>query len=124
LPLREAPTTTTVDLNEICRQAVHLLQRDAVLRRTRLELALEPHAVSVSGDPVQLQQVVLNLALNALDSASSSTDDPAVTVSTVLHDGEVEISVRDTGPGLHPTYRATCSNRFLDEEAGAGGWAW
>ncbi|HEY7236957.1 MAG TPA: ATP-binding protein [Gemmatimonadaceae bacterium] len=99
---KEAPTTTTVDLNEICRQAVHLLKRDAVLRRTRLELALAPHAVSVSGDPVQLQQVVLNLALNALDSASSSTDDPAVTVSTVLHAGEVEISVRDTGPGLAP----------------------
>ncbi|HKW10612.1 MAG TPA: ATP-binding protein [Gemmatimonadaceae bacterium] len=110
---KDAPTTTTVDLNEICRQAVHLLQRDAVLRRTRLELALEPHAVSVSGDPVQLQQVVLNLALNALDSASSSTDDPAVTVSTTVRGGEVEISVRDTGPGLPPDVQGHLFESFF-----------
>ena len=99
---KDAPTRSTVDLNEICRQAVHLLKRDALLRRTRLELSLESQLTPIAGDPIQLQQVVLNLALNALDSASASTDDPAVTVSTARRDGEVEIAVRDTGPGLAP----------------------
>jgi signal transduction histidine kinase len=99
---KDAPAKGAVDLNEVCRQAVHLLKRDALLRRTRLELSLESPLAPIAGDPVQLQQVVLNLALNALDSASTSTDDPAVTVSTATHGGEVEISVRDTGPGLAP----------------------
>ncbi|HKW46593.1 MAG TPA: ATP-binding protein [Gemmatimonadaceae bacterium] len=116
-----APISSTVDLNEICRQAVHLLKRDALLRRTRLELSLESQLTPIAGDPIQLQQVVLNLALNALDSASTSTSDPAVTVSTARRDGEIEIAVRDTGPGLAPDVeRHLFESFFSTKEQGLG----
>src|SRR5206468_10913583 len=55
---KDKPANGTVDLNEICRQAVHLLKRDALLRRTRLELSLESKLAPVAGDAIQLQQVV------------------------------------------------------------------
>jgi len=91
-----------VDVNEICRQALHLLHRDALFRRTHLDLLLEPRLKPVVGDPVQLQQVVLNLALNALDAASTSTDERAVTIRTANEENMVAVSIRDTGPGLPP----------------------
>jgi C4-dicarboxylate-specific signal transduction histidine kinase len=118
---KEPPTSSAVDLNEICRQAVHLLKRDALLRRTRLELSLEAQLTPIPGDPIQLQQVVLNLALNALDSASTSARDPAVTVSTASRDGEIEIAVRDTGPGLAPDVEGHLFESFFStKEQGLG----
>ncbi|HZI41785.1 MAG TPA: ATP-binding protein, partial [Gemmatimonadaceae bacterium] len=113
----EPPKSNSVDLNEICRQAVHLLKRDALLRGTRLELSLESQLAPIAGDPIQLQQVVLNLALNALDSASASTQDAAVTVSTAIHGGEVEIAVRDTGPGLPPNVEQHLFESFFSTKA-------
>jgi signal transduction histidine kinase len=114
---KDEPSKRSVDLNEICRQAVHLLKRDALLRRTRLDLSLESRLRPIDGDPIQLQQVVLNLALNALDSASSSAVDPAVTVGTSLHGSEVEISVRDTGPGLPPNVQQHLFESFFSTKA-------
>jgi C4-dicarboxylate-specific signal transduction histidine kinase len=52
------------------------------------------------GDPVQLQQVILNLTINALDAASSSSIRRAVSVSTTLVRGVAEIAIRDSGPGI------------------------
>lgn len=97
---KESGKTADVDLNEICRQAVYLLQPDAARRRTALDLLLAPNSLTVTGDPVQLQQVVLNLTLNALDAASSSKRQRRVTVSTTAAHDLAEIAVRDDGPGL------------------------
>lgn len=94
------PLATTVDLNQTCRHAARLLQADADHRNTRLELFLAPAPLLVIGDPVQLQQVVLNLVLNAMEAASDTTEDRLVTVSTAQDEGEAEIGVSDTGPGL------------------------
>jgi len=97
---KEEPTTRAVDLNEICSHAAQLLKGDAMLRGARLELRLEPQLPPVAGDPVQLQQVVLNLALNALDATAGSAGEHEVTVGTVVRGNEAELFVRDTGPGL------------------------
>jgi len=97
---KESGVATAVDLNRICRQAMHLLQQDAGRRRTRLELSLASNPLTVVGDPVQLQQVVLNLTLNALDAASALDRRRLVTVSTSAGRGTAEVAIRDNGPGL------------------------
>jgi len=71
-----------------------------VLRHTGLDLALAPSLLTVVGDPVQLQQVVLNLTLNALDAASGSHGQRIVRVSSKLGQGVAEIAIRDSGPGI------------------------
>jgi len=97
---KEERVTRTVDLNRTCRDAVHLLRQDAALRRTEVELSLTPDTVAVAGDPVELQQLVINLTLNALDAASGTRGRRRVTVSTAAVDGAAEVTVRDSGPGL------------------------
>ena len=96
---KEQPLTARVDLNAVCREAVHLLRQDAALRRTVLELSLAPHPLTVVGDPVQLQQVVLNLTMNALDAASCAQVG-MVKVFTSARPGSAEAAIRDNGPGL------------------------
>ena len=55
----------------------------------------------MSGDPVQIQQVILNLIVNGMD-ATASTDglERKVTTRTALIDGAAEISIADSGPGI------------------------
>jgi C4-dicarboxylate-specific signal transduction histidine kinase len=113
---KEAPGHIAVDLNEICRQATHLLHRDAILRRVSLNVSLDPDVPRVVGDPVQLQQVVINLTLNALDASAGSANH-AVTITTATHKEEAEISIRDTGPGLAPEVQQHLFEAFFSTKA-------
>ena len=92
--------SATVDLNQICRDTARLLQTEAALRHTRIDLTLAATAPMVTGDPAQLRQLVLNLGLNALEAAASSSDERAVVVSTTLRAGQAEVTVHDSGPGI------------------------
>jgi C4-dicarboxylate-specific signal transduction histidine kinase len=112
---------TTLDLNEVCRESARLLQHDAVRRETRLELSLVASAAMVTGDPVQLQQAMLNLMLNGLDAASLSTTDRFVVVQTEATADHVEVLVRDSGPGLSPTLQPRLFESFFStKKAGLG----
>ena len=96
---REELPPQPVDLNEICRTSARLLQYDVLTRLADVTLALDPRVPTVTGDPVQLQQVVVNLLVNALD-ASAASPNPHVTISTEVRGEEVEVAVRDNGSGL------------------------
>jgi len=109
---REELPQQPVDLNEICRTSARLLQYDAVTRHAEINLTLDPSFPMVTGDPVQLQQVVLNLLVNALDAAAASTT-PQVAISTVARGQEVELAVRDNGPGLTADVRQHLFESFF-----------
>ena len=101
-----------VDVNEICRTCVRLLQHEVLSRHATIALALDPRAAKVTGDPIQLQQVVLNLAMNALDAAGSSTL-PRVVIESVAHETSAEIVIRDNGPGLRSDVREHLFESFF-----------
>ena len=87
---------------------------DAARRGVQLRLSLEPGLPPVIGDAVQLQQVVLNLALNAMDAVQASPRTREVVLGTSAGSGgEVEIFVRDTGPGLSPEVRLRVFEPFF-----------
>ena len=96
-PLQKVP----VRINELIQDIVALAQREltrtSVSLRTELETALPP----VFGDRVQLQQVILNLALNAIEAMSGTTGRARELQIRSERDGDgVLVTVRDTGPGL------------------------
>jgi two-component system sensor kinase FixL len=101
---KSATELAPVDLNELVTVVAKILTSDSIIRQVSLRLDLSPHAPTVKGDRVQLQQVVLNLLLNALDAASTSEHHPRlVLVKTEANDHHpIHLFVRDTGPGLLP----------------------
>jgi signal transduction histidine kinase len=113
---REELPQQPVDINEICRAAVRVLQSDARARHAEIALALDPLRPTVTGDPVQFQQVVLNLILNALD-ASADAPTPRVVVATMGRGEEVELVVRDNGPGLTEDVRRRLFESFFTTKA-------
>jgi PAS domain S-box-containing protein len=94
-------TRRPVDLNEIVQEVLRLLHSDLLGRGTTVETELAPGLPAVEADPVQLQQVLLNLLMNSLE-AMQQTPAPLrrILISTMAADGFVRVSVRDHGIGL------------------------
>ena len=104
----------SVDLNRVCERSAELLMYDTARRGVQLRLSLQPGLPPVIGDAVQLQQVVLNLALNAMDAVEVSPRAREVVLGTSAGSGgKVEIFVRDTGPGLSPEVRVRAFEPFF-----------
>jgi signal transduction histidine kinase len=95
------PVRAPVDLNEIVRDVLALLGPEARLRHVKLDAALADPLPLVSGDPVQLQQVVINLVVNALDAlGEAQAAKRRIRVRTHAEDRWVGLHVEDDGPGV------------------------
>jgi signal transduction histidine kinase len=91
-----------VDVNEIVADVLRLVGSDAVLRSVTLEPELAAGPQRVHGDRIQLQQVVLNLIVNAMDAMKGTpASDRHVTVRTMAPDRDtILVAVVDCGPGI------------------------
>jgi PAS domain S-box-containing protein len=92
-----------VDLNEATREVVVLTLHE--LQRHRIAVRVQPDEdlPKVIGDHVQLQQVILNLLLNASDAMRSVDDRPRlIFIETARDGGAARLAVRDTGVGIRP----------------------
>jgi len=89
-----------VDLNEILRETLQLVRTEAIERNVSIELDLASGLPPVLGDRVQLQQVALNLLLNAIEAMSEPERRRVLTVRSAGGGGNVMVSVQDTGRGL------------------------
>jgi PAS domain S-box-containing protein len=89
-----------LDLNEVVRDVLALTHGDLLARRVSVTTRLSS-ALPVHGDRVQLQQVLLNLVLNACESMNATTvDERLLTVTTGSENGFASISVADCGVGI------------------------
>jgi signal transduction histidine kinase len=95
-------TSELVDLNQATREVIALSRRELERNRVLLRTQLADNLPRVTGDRVQLQQVILNLLRNSSDAMSAVNDRPRELVfKTELDDGDrVCLSVRDTGKGF------------------------
>lgn len=90
-----------VSLNEVVGEVLHLVESNLGARGMEVSTELAPELPLVQGDSVQLQQVLLNLVLNAADAMSGNPPGKRrLYVSTSLTKGGVRLSVRDEGVGL------------------------
>jgi two-component system, LuxR family, sensor kinase FixL len=100
--LRRGPSIKErVDLNAIVREVLSLLRSDLTNRRVSVATELAPGVLAVVGDRVQLQQVVLNLLVNACDAIGEQGERRTIVVGTQLSaDSQVRLCVADEGPGI------------------------
>ena len=100
-----APRDDRLDINEAIREVIVLTRGEALKNGVSVQMQLEGLPL-IQGDRVQLQQVVLNLILNAVE-AMSSVDGARreLSISTERRGAdEVLVTVRDSGPGIDPDH--------------------
>jgi len=87
---------------EMIREAVRLFQEDPNNRRIPVECIFEDHLPNIFVDPIQLQEVFINLISNAIEAMENNPREPQVTIrAAAVDDQEVTIEVIDNGPGVH-----------------------
>jgi PAS domain S-box-containing protein len=96
------PRKDRFDLNEAITEVVELAQSAIVKHGISLEVRLAEELCAVQGDRVQLQQVILNLTLNAIEAMSSVDGPRDLLISTEQRETNGLVSVRDSGPGIDP----------------------
>ena len=100
------------DINKTVEEAAALALVGAKSLDISASLVLEPDLPAVSIDRIAIQQVVLNLVRNAIEAMAGSPR-RALTITTRMSSGMVEIAVADTGPGLAPEIAARLFQPFL-----------
>ncbi len=98
------PRQDRLAINEAIREVVSLTQAEMQRNRVGLQTGLADGLPLVPGDRVQLQQVIVNLIVNAVEAMSGASDGPRelTIVSGEGASNKVFVEVRDTGPGLDP----------------------
>jgi two-component system, cell cycle sensor histidine kinase and response regulator CckA len=102
---RDTPGVTDVDLNELIRSVERIVRRDATQHNVQVQLDLSPGISPVKGDTVQLQQVMLNLMLNAFSAMSGAELNCArqlIIRTKSIEGSHVQVEVQDSGTGISP----------------------
>jgi len=98
------PEMIRLDINEVVEEAVTLLQYEALRHGVAMQLDLDSRLLPVRGDRVQLQQVIVNLAVNGMQAMTTVRDrDRVLIMRTQLHQSDrVLVAVEDVGVGIKP----------------------
>jgi PAS domain S-box-containing protein len=113
----QASTNRSGDVNRTLAECAEML-RYLIPQPVEIVLKPDPSPAPVHCDPTELQQVLLNLSLNARDAMPSGG---RLEIATYLTDGQVELSVSDTGHGMDETTRARAFDPFFTtKEPGRG----
>jgi signal transduction histidine kinase len=96
---KEAVTRSVLDINEVITDTVPLMRDEVYRHSISMRTELDPELPRISADRVQLQQVFMNLMLNAIE-AMKETGGELTIKSQLANDGQLVISVSDTGIGL------------------------
>ncbi|HVU31849.1 MAG TPA: PAS domain S-box protein [Opitutaceae bacterium] len=95
------PVKAPVQLDDLVRDVLVLIESETRRRGVALRARFQPGLSAIAADRVQLQQVLMNLVMNSLDSFAGVTDrSPEVTIEVVSGDSELQVAVVDNGTGL------------------------
>ena len=101
--LRKAPgEVKDLDLNDVVREVFEFISIQAGLRNVTLINRPTPQLLSIKGDRIQLQQVIINLIINGMDAIAGAPDDQRKIIGRTAwsNDGFAVVSISDFGPGI------------------------
>jgi PAS domain S-box-containing protein len=116
---KEVRARQRIDLNNLVITVVHMVKPDAMLRSCELITMLGPGLPFIEGDPIQLQQVLLNLVINAFDAVRDTPANRRQVAIVTERDGDaaIRISVRDYGSGIPEELRERMFEQFFTTKA-------
>jgi C4-dicarboxylate-specific signal transduction histidine kinase len=101
---RAPPRQDAVAINELIRDVLALARGEVVKHAVSIQTQLSDDLPLIEGDRVQLQQVILNLVMNAVEAMSGASERPRDLLISTGREGpsDVLVAVQDSGPGLNP----------------------
>ena len=103
LLVKGSPRRTELDIKEITQEVIILLRHELTRNRISLRADFAPNLPRVPGDPVQLQQVLINLVVNAIEAMRTSTGRPReLHIRLEKNAHGILVQVQDSGPGIAP----------------------
>jgi signal transduction histidine kinase len=114
---RDTGNRTSLDINELVNEALILLRGDLQKHRIVVQTNLSQLLPQVIGDRIQLQQVLLNLITNAIDSMVDEDRSRILSIKSEVQDSGVMISVADTGKGIEWQDRDRIFNPLVTTKA-------
>jgi signal transduction histidine kinase len=100
---RDVQEKTPVDINELVLSVLALVRIDLQKHEIELRTQLDDRIPEVFGNQVQLQQVILNLVMNAIESMSSLQTRVLRMQTELSQSNKVHVSIEDTGTGIEPS---------------------
>jgi PAS domain S-box-containing protein len=111
-----------IDLNRLVQDVAHVVRFDLLVHRVNLTLDLDSASTELEGNPVELQQVLLNLMLNATEAMSSiPVADRQLIIATAVRADAIELTVRDRGVGASPEVLEHIFEPFVTTKASGVG---
>jgi PAS domain S-box-containing protein len=112
-----------LDVNDVVRETIPLVQRELISHQVLLRMELAPALPMILGDRVQLQQVIINLVMNGIEAMQSVTDRPRELVVRSGQDepGQALISVTDCGVGISAENADRLFNAFFTTKSSGMG---
>jgi len=120
---RDAPQKISIDINQIVRTVLSIVLVELQKTNVELRTQLNEHLPTVRGDKVQLQQVVLNLVMNAIEAMHSVRSRVLKIQTDQTQPGMVRVSIEDTGTGLTHLTLNRFSSRYSRPKRPGWGWA-
>ncbi len=119
LACKEPLESSAVQINDLINAVVVLIQPDLRRANVRLELDLDPEPESILVQPIQIEQVILNLARNAIDALSdvNERERTLTIVSDRPVNNMIRVTVRDNGPGIDAGVASTLFDPFVTSKA-------
>jgi PAS domain S-box-containing protein len=115
---KEPQPSASLDLSDVIQEAVALARAELVKRNIRLRIDLPRGLPRVRGDRIQLQQVILNLVMNAAEAMDSTAGAKELLVSSETSaDGLIVVAVRDSGIGVSPQQMPQMFEAFFTTKA-------
>ena len=112
---KEEPCTELADINRLIREAMDLVNSELLQLEIDVVLDLQESLPDIPVDPVQIQQVILNLVRNSMEAIGKhSSDERRISIATRMdRPGGIEVTITDTGPGLDSELVEKIFNTFV-----------
>ena len=91
-----------LDLNDVVRETLELVHNEMITRRVAVSCAKDDARLPVTGDPIQLQQLLLNLIFNAADAMAGDKGGMVLITTDQIEGPCAHLAVTDTGQGIEP----------------------
>src|SRR6202140_481452 len=118
LLMKGSPDRTEVHINRIIQDVTSLLRKEFTRNRVSLHADLASDLPQVPGDPVLLQQVLINLIMNAIEATRTSTNGRReILIRSAKNPDDVLVQVQDSGPGIEPGLAARIFEPFFTTKA-------